>query len=88
MDAGAIAVAHELVASSEQTLGRSVTGLEFSQASGLTAVLENDLRVAFGDDQGLDFKVAALFAVLEDAAAEGRSLKSVDLRFADRVAVQ
>lgn len=88
VDRGAIAVAYELVASSEQTLGRSVTGLEFSQARGLTAVLENDLRVAFGDDQGLDFKVAALFAVLEDAAAEGRSLKSVDLRFADRVAVQ
>ncbi|MEX0786638.1 MAG: FtsQ-type POTRA domain-containing protein [Dehalococcoidia bacterium] len=92
MDAGAVAVAQELVSTTEQTLGRSVLSLEFSQATGVTAILDGNaasgLRVAFGDAQALDFKVAALFAVLQDAEDEGRTLSRVDLRFGDRVAVQ
>ena len=46
------------------------------------------LRVVFGDAQDYDFKVAALFAVLQQARNEGRTLSRVDLRFGDRVAVQ
>ena len=87
VDAGAVAVARQLVASAERTLGRGVVGLEFSQASGLSAVLSDDLRVLFGDGQGYEFKVAALYAVLEQAQAEGKTLRKVDLRFGDRVAV-
>ena len=76
-----------------QTLGRWVVALEFSQAKGLTVVLSNSasdtgLRVVFGDAQGYDFKVAALFAVLQQARNEGRTLSRVDLRLGDRVAVQ
>ncbi len=93
VDAGAVAVAQQLVATAKQTLGRAVVALEFSQASGLTAVLSNSagdtgLRVVFGDAQDYDFKVAALFAVLQQARNEGRTLSRVDLRFGDRVAVQ
>ena len=88
VDDGAVAVARELVSTAEQTVGRRVLSLEFSQASGLTAALSGDLRVAFGDAQGYDFKLAALFAVLERAQAEGRTVTRVDLRFGDRVAVQ
>ncbi len=93
VDAGAVAVARQLVTTAEQTLGRSVVALEFSQASGLTAVLSDStsgtgLRVVFGDAQGYDFKVAALFAVLQQARNEGRTLSRVDLRFGDRVTVQ
>jgi hypothetical protein len=64
-----------------------VTALEFSQATGLTAVL-GDLRAVFGDAQGYEFKLAALYAVLERAQAEGRAVQRVDLRFGDRVAYQ
>jgi cell division septal protein FtsQ len=88
VDPGAVALARELLSTAERTVGRSVVGLEFSQASGVTAVLSDDLRVAFGDVQGYEFKVAALFAVLQQAAEEGRTLRRVDLRFGDRVAVQ
>lgn len=88
VDAGAIAVARQLVSEAERTLGRSVVALEFSRASGLTAMLADDLRVTFGDAQGYEFKVAALFAVLQRAEEEGRTLRRVDLRFGDRVAVQ
>ncbi len=85
---GAVAAASRLMVEAERTLGRPVIGLEYSQASGLTAVLAGDLRVAFGDAQGYEFKVAALFAVLQRAEEEGRTLRRVDLRFGDRVAIQ
>jgi len=88
VDQGAVAVARELVSTAEQTVGRRVLSLEFSQGSGLTVALSGGLSVAFGDAQGYDFKLAALFAVLERAQAEGRSVQRVDLRFGDRVAVQ
>ena len=93
VDAGAMAVATQLVATAEQTLGRSVRSLEFSQAEGLTAFLQStfggpDLRVVFGDGQGYDFKLASLFQVLKLAEEEGRALSRVDLRFGERVAVQ
>jgi cell division septal protein FtsQ len=88
VDPGAVALARELLATAERSVGRSVVGLEFSRASGVTAVLSNDLRVTFGDVQGYEFKVAALFAVLQQAAEQGRTVHHVDLRFGDRVAVQ
>jgi cell division protein FtsQ len=88
VDIGAVRVASRLVQTAPQTLGRPVVGLEFTQARGLTAVLEGDLRVTFGDAQGYDFKIASLFAILQRADEEGRALVSVDLRFGDRVAVQ
>ena len=88
VDKGAIEVAQQLVNSSVQVLGRPVTSLEFSQADGLTIVLGDELRVRFGDAQDYDFKVAALFAIMERAAESGRTLNHVDLRFGDRVAVR
>lgn len=88
VDPGAVALARELLSTAERTVGRSVVALEFSRASGVTAVLSDDLRVTFGDVQGYEFKVAALFAVLQQAIEDGRTLHAVDLRFGDRVAVQ
>lgn len=87
VDIGAVRVASRLVETAQQTLGRPVVSLEFSQANGLTAVLDGGLRVTFGDAQAYDYKLASLFAVLQRAAEEGRSVTSVDLRFGDRVAV-
>ncbi len=84
VDLGAVQVAKQLVATSQQTLGRAVAGLEFSHATGLTVILDGDLRVAFGDAQGYDYKVATLFALLQ----QGKDLHSVDLRFGSLVAVE
>ncbi len=94
VDRGAVDVVAQLVPTAKQTLDRTVIALEFSQALGLTVVLagsadERDgLWVTFGDAQGYDFKVAALYAVLQRAQEEGHTLRRVDLRFGDRVAVQ
>ena len=88
VDPGAAAVAQELVATAQQTLGRTVSGLEYSQTSGLTVVLDGGLRALFGDAEGYDFKVAALYAILQQAQAEGKTLHLVDLRFGNRVATQ
>jgi cell division protein FtsQ len=92
VEPSAVGVAQELVATADQTVGLPVSALEFSQASGLTAVLgapgTEGLRVTFGDAQAYEFKIASLYAVLEQARAEGRTLVRVDLRFGDRVAVQ
>jgi hypothetical protein len=38
--------------------------------------------------QRYEYKIAALFAVLQQAQDEGRNPTRVDLRFGDRVAVQ
>ena len=93
VDPGALAVARELVPTAERTLGRRVIALEFSRASGLTVVLAGgpdrpELRATFGDGQGYEFKVATLYALLRRADEDGRTLRRVDLRFGDRVAVQ
>ncbi|MDP3767740.1 MAG: cell division protein FtsQ/DivIB, partial [Dehalococcoidia bacterium] len=88
VDDGAIAVAQRLIPTAEQTLGRRVVALEFTQANGLTVVLDGEVRVTFGDAQAYDFKLAALFAVLQRAEGTGRAVQSVDLRFPERVAVR
>jgi cell division protein FtsQ len=88
VDVGAIEVAQKLATTAQQTLGRSVTGFEFSQASGLTAVFDGSLRVMFGDAQNYDFKLATLFALLQKGQNEGDELHSVDLRFGNLVATQ
>ena len=88
VDRGAIDVAQKLATTSQQTLGRSVTAFEFSQAAGLTAVFDNGLRVIFGDAQGYGFKLATLFALLKKAQNDGNDLHSVDLRFGNLVSVQ
>jgi len=93
VDEGAMEVATKLVATSEQTIGRTVRSLEFSQRTGLSVLLSSpgggpDLRVVFGDSHGFDFKVASLFAVLAEADEQGRELSRIDLRFGERVAVQ
>jgi hypothetical protein len=39
----------------------------------------------FGDSRDYDYKVAALYVLLEQAERDGRSLNTVDLRFGDRL---
>lgn len=88
VDASAVALARELFATAEQAIGQSVTRLEYSQVTGLTAVLADDARVSFGGVDNYEFKLASLYAVLERAHEKGESVHAVDLRFGDRVAVE
>jgi cell division septal protein FtsQ len=88
VDAVAVNVAKQLYATSELSIGEGVQRLEFSEIAGLTAVLEGEVRVQFGGLENYDFKLAALYAVLERAQEKGESVRAVDLRFGDRVAAQ
>ena len=84
----AVELARQLMESAPRSLGRSVVGLEHSDRSGLTVVLEGGLRATFGDDRDLDYKISALYVLLEKARREGRDVHAVDLRFGDSVSFQ
>lgn len=84
----AVDLARQLMESAPRSLGRSVVGLEYSDRSGLTVVLEGGLRATFGDDRDLDYKISALYVLLEKARRDGREVHAVDLRFGDSVSFQ
>jgi cell division septal protein FtsQ len=91
--AGNVPVAVRLVMTSQQTLGRYVTKLQYSDTDGLTVWFSGDsegerVRVLFGHPSDYDFKVAALYGILRRADDDGRSVRSVDLRYGQKVAVQ
>jgi cell division septal protein FtsQ len=93
LGAGTVPVAARLVMTSQQTLARNVTRIQYSEVNGLTVWLSGDdeserLRVLFGHPQDYDFKIAALYGILRRADDDGRSVQSVDLRYGQKVAVQ
>ena len=93
LGAGNVPVAARLVMTSQQTLGRDVARLQYSDADGLTVWFSGDsegerLRVLFGHPSDYDFKIAALYGILRRADDDGRSVRSVDLRYGQKVAVQ
>ncbi len=84
----AVELARQLIESAPRSLGRPVTGLEYSDHSGLTVVLEGGLRATFGDDRDLDYKISVLYVLLENARKGGQEVHAVDLRFGDSVSFQ
>ncbi len=88
VDAGVVAIAEQLVGTAEQAIGAPVARMEYAQMTGLTVVLSDDVRVSFGGLDNYEFKLAALYAVLERAQEQGMSVHAVDLRFGDRVTVE
>jgi cell division protein FtsQ len=94
LDPGAVQLAARLVRESNTAFGRTVLSLVYKQNSGLTAVLsgsETDdqaLWVTFGDSRDYDYKIAALYVLIEQAAQSDLALHVVDLRFGDRLTFQ
>jgi len=91
LDMGAVQLASRLVDESERTLGRRVVALAYRQNAGLTAVLSSveiegpHVWVTFGDSRDYDYKVAALYVLLEEAREADIKLTAVDLRFGSRL---
>ena len=91
LDMGAVQLAARLVEESERTLGRRVIALAYRQNAGLTAVLSSieingpSVWVTFGDSRDYDYKVAALYVLLEEARVADIKLTAVDLRFGSRL---
>lgn len=91
VDPGAVQLAVKLVHDSDAAFGRKVLALIYRQNAGLTAVLsgsevdDHALWVTFGDSRDYDYKVAALYVLIEQARQEDLPLNAVDLRFGDRL---
>lgn len=84
VDPGAVEIVRTLT---ERTgaLGASVERWEYRQRDGLTAVLEGGLRVTLGDARDMEYKLAALQALLAETERQGQRAQAVDLRFGDRL---
>jgi hypothetical protein len=93
-DAGAIRLADRMLRESERTLGLYVQALVYRNDAGLTAVLygptlgNRRLWVTFGDDHDYDYKVAALYVLLDQTRNEGLKPTAIDLRFGSRLSFQ
>lgn len=91
VDPGAVQLAAKLAHDSDAAFGRKVLALIYRQNAGLTAVLsgsdvdEHPLWVTFGDSRDYDYKVAALYVLIEQARQQDLTLNAVDLRFGDRL---
>jgi hypothetical protein len=91
LDSGAVQLAVRLVRDSQKSFGRDVKALVYRQSSGLTAVLSGPdgdpaaMWVTFGDSRDYDYKVAALYVLIEQAQQNDLALNTVDLRFGDRL---
>ena len=88
LDADTVSLARQLIDASPRALKRDVTGLEFSEHSGLTVVFSGGLRATFGDSRDLDYKLSVLYVLLEKAQAQSFAVHSVDLRFGENVSFQ
>jgi hypothetical protein len=91
LDAGAIILADRLLRESETTIGRRIGALLYRQSAGLTVIFAprdidgSPLWVTFGDMRDYDYKVAALYVLMQQAAERDLALNVVDLRFGDRL---
>lgn len=91
LDPGAIELAARLVRESDAAFGRTVQALVYRQDAGIIAVLsgsqtdDRQLWVTFGDARDYDYKVAALYVLIQQAQDENLTLNTVDLRFGDRL---
>jgi cell division septal protein FtsQ len=91
IDPGAVELAARLVKESQSAFGRTVLALVYRQDNGLTAVLSGSnvdgtpIWATFGDARDYDFKVAALYVLIQQAQQEDLALNAVDLRFGDRL---
>jgi hypothetical protein len=91
LDPGAVELAARLMRESDAAFGRKVLALVYQQDAGIIAVLsgsatdDRPLWVTFGDSRDYDYKVAALYVLIQQAQDQNLTLTTVDLRFGDRL---
>jgi cell division protein FtsQ len=91
LEVGAEQLAARLVEESERAFGRRVITLAYRESAGLTVVLSSadadgaPIWATFGDSRDYDYKVAALYVLLEEANLADLKLTAVDLRFGSRL---
>jgi hypothetical protein len=89
LDPGAVEVAARLAREAEKTLGMTVGRFIYRDDLGLVVVFVGGERgpiwATFGDSRDYEYKVASLYVLIEQAKEEDLGLKTVDLRFGDRL---
>ena len=90
LDAGAVELASRLVKDADTAFGRHVIGLAWRLTAVLSGATVDDppLWVTFGDARDYDYKVAALYILVEQARQNELAVNAVDLRFGDRLTFQ
>jgi cell division septal protein FtsQ len=81
----AIAMAGRISQEAPRVLNQGVQSVEYRSGLGITAVFEDGMRVTFGDERSYEYKVAVLTRLLDSLSSEGKTARSVDLRFGERV---
>lgn len=84
VDPSAILLAQRLSDVLPVRVGKRPTRFEYGAQSGLKAAFDGGWEVRFGGPEDLDYKLAALVVMMQDAAAGGRAMTSADLRFSTR----
>ncbi len=84
VDRSALATMSRLRELLPRAAGLSPRDFEYSADSGVTVVADSGLRVVFGREDDLDWKVTALVAVRRELERQGQRAELIDVRFKDR----
>lgn len=88
VDRAAVQLALVLGRQLPEATGQRVSRLEYSAAGGLDVVTDRGIRVRLGDGQDLDYKLAMLHGIAEQAKKERLAVNEVDLRHGAQAAVR
>jgi cell division protein FtsQ len=88
VDSDAVTLTRQIAEAAPERLGLTLDTVEYRERDGLTAVFAEGLRVTFGDGRDFDYKMAALEALLQRTRQDGVEVRTVDLRFGERIAFQ
>jgi len=91
VDAGAVQLATRLVRDADQALGRTLRVMVYQQDRGVTVALAGKgddsslVWATFGDVRDYDYKLAALYVLLQETRENDVPLVQADLRFGERL---
>lgn len=84
VDPSAVVLTQRLTDLLPARIGRRPVDFEYGPLGGLKVTLQDGLEVRFGTAEDLDYKLAALVVMLDDARSKGQRITFVDLRFGER----
>jgi cell division protein FtsQ len=84
VDRAALATMFRLREVLPRAAGLSPRDFEYSADSGVTVVTDSGVRVVFGREDDLDWKVTALVALRRELERQGQRAELIDVRFKDR----
>lgn len=84
VDRGALATLFRLQEVLPRVAGLSAREFEYSADAGVSVLTDAGVRIVFGRNEDLDWKVTALVAVRRELERQGQRAEVIDVRFKDR----